>query len=374
MSSEQIKSVHDLSPAALAAYDAVIDVRAPAEFAEDHIPGAINLPVLDDAERAEIGTIYVRQSRYLARRLGAAKVSRNIARHLEEALADKPASFRPLLYCWRGGMRSGAMATVLARVGWPVGVVAGGYRTWRRLVVAGLRQSETPLPLVLLDGQTGVGKTALLQRLSAVGVQTLDLEGLAAHRGSVFGAHGCAGQPTQKLFESHLWRALSGFDLAQPIVVEAESNRIGRAVLPRRLWAAMLTAPRIELEAAAVTRARRLVAAYPDICSDHALLDETIERLSPYHPREAIDDWRNFAASQEFEKLALALIHAHYDPLYDRSRRKRGDVPAARFRLEDDEWLGEQAVQRIADAVRAARANLPQRDATFRAMGERTIA
>src|SRR5579872_889772 len=182
-----IESIREVDPETLGAFDAIIDVRSPAEFAEDHVPGAISLPVLDDAERAEVGTIYVQDSRFRARRVGAALVARNVARHLETALADKDGAFRPLVYCWRGGQRSGAMATILSQVGWRTAVLAGGYRTYRRHVKARLYDETPPLKLVLLEGRTGTGKTAVLSRLAARGVQTLDLEGLAEHRGSVFG-------------------------------------------------------------------------------------------------------------------------------------------------------------------------------------------
>ncbi|MBY0420847.1 MAG: tRNA 2-selenouridine(34) synthase MnmH, partial [Parvularculaceae bacterium] len=327
------ETVDDLSIASRARFDAVIDVRSPSEFAEDHIPGAVNLPVLDDDERAEVGTIYVRQSRFLARRRGAALVSRNIARHLEGALGDKPSSFRPLLYCWRGGMRSGAMATVLGEVGWRVGVVAGGYKTWRSAVVEALLKSRAPLRLVLLDGQTGSAKTDLLRRAAKAGAQILDLEALARHRGSVFGADPERGQPTQKQFESDIFESLCGLDTARTILVEAESARIGALSLPRRLWSAMRGAPRIEIEAPRAERARRIVQSYADITADADRLSTMIDRLRPFHAKETVDAWRALAAARALERLAEALIEAHYDPLYERARRKRADSPLLRIAL-----------------------------------------
>ncbi|MDP3300242.1 MAG: tRNA 2-selenouridine(34) synthase MnmH, partial [Phenylobacterium sp.] len=165
-----------VTAADLSRYDAIIDVRSPAEFALDHLPGAENLPVLDDQERAQVGTIYVQESRFLARRIGAAHVARNIARHLETALADRPASFRPLIYCWRGGQRSEAMATILSQVGWPVTLLRGGYRTYRRHVTTRLYDTPRDLKLLLIDGHTGSAKTEVLHALSALGVQILDLE------------------------------------------------------------------------------------------------------------------------------------------------------------------------------------------------------
>ncbi len=353
--SAAIEPIADLSPASRARFDAIIDVRSPFEFAEDHLPGAVNLPVLDDAERAEVGTIYVQQSRFLARRLGAAKVARNIARHIDGALADKPADFRPLLYCWRGGMRSGAMATVLAQIGWRCGVVRGGYKTWRRGVVEGLRKDQGLLPIVLLDGQTGTAKTELVRRLASAGAQTIDLEGLARHRGSVFGAMGESAQPTQKQFESQLWDVLSGLDLARPIVVEAESNRIGALIAPRRLWLSMLAAPRIEVEAPEPQRVTYLVRTYADIAADKMRLAAAVERLRPFHAKESVDVWRDHVATQNVVALASALMREHYDPLYDRARRKRDGAPLAVVTLAD---FSDAAVDAAAREIRRVLAAL----------------
>lgn len=309
-------------PAVLARHHAVIDVRSPGEFAEDHVPGAVNLPVLDDAERAEIGTIYVQEDRFRARRLGAAYVARNIARHLEGALADKPVGFRPLVYCWRGGQRSHAMATILSQVGWPVTVLTGGYRTYRRGVQARLYESECPLRLVLLDGNTGVGKTEALHAVAALGGQVLDLEGLARHRGSLFGALPGSPQPSQKLFESRLLAALDGLDPARPVLVEAESSKVGDRMVPPMLWRAMQGAPRIELAAPRPARARYLVATYRDIVADPSALSAVLDRLVPVCGRARVEDWRALAAEGAFEALADSLMEHHYDPAYTRSARK----------------------------------------------------
>ncbi|WP_374576386.1 tRNA 2-selenouridine(34) synthase MnmH [Phenylobacterium sp.] len=306
----------------LSKYDAILDVRSPGEFDEDHIPGAENLPVLDNAERAEVGTIYVQQSRFLARRIGAAHVARNIARHLETALTDRPASFRPLIYCWRGGQRSNAMATILSQVGWPVTLLTGGYKTYRRRVTARLYDESQDLNLILLDGHTGVAKTEILHRLAAAGVQTLDLEGLAAHRGSLFGAIAGQAQPSQKLFESRLLQALDRLDPTRPIVVEAESSKIGDRMTPPLLWRAMQAAPRIEISASREARASYLVRDYRDVVENPAEMEAAFARLPTYPGRKRLDDWRALAAEGAFEDLAVALMELHYDPAYDRSSRK----------------------------------------------------
>jgi tRNA 2-selenouridine synthase len=321
-----IRRTAETDAAARARYDALIDVRSPAEFAQDHLPGAINLPVLDNEERAEIGTLYVQTSRFLARRLGAAKVARNVATHLETALADRPANFQPLIYCWRGGQRSGAMATILAQVGWPVTVLEGGYRTWRRSVVARL-YDETPehLPrFILVDGPTGSGKTALLAALAARGEQVIDLESLAGHRGSLFGATP-QGQPGQKLFESRLMVALEPLDPARPTFVEAESSRIGNLTLPPLVWAAMRAAPRLALSAPAAARTAHILETYADIAADPAALAEALSRLPHQHPKERRAHWHRLVEEGRLPELVAELIHHHYDPAYTRSSRSRSN-------------------------------------------------
>ncbi|MGB1034867.1 MAG: tRNA 2-selenouridine(34) synthase MnmH, partial [Primorskyibacter sp.] len=227
--------------------DTVIDVRSPSEYAEDHLPGAINLPVLSDAERAQVGTIYKQQSPFLARKIGAALVFQNAAAHIAGPLADHGGSWRPMVYCWRGGQRSGSFGWMLQQIGWRAQVLGGGYRTYRRLVKHALYDTAVPHRLVLLDGDTGTAKTALLHRLAARGVQVIDLEGLANHRGSLLG--GLGPQPSQKAFESALAAALAQADPTRPVLLEAESNKIGSRIIPPTLWTAMRTAPRIEVKA-----------------------------------------------------------------------------------------------------------------------------
>lgn len=317
-----LERTQDVSAEALARFDLVIDVRSPAEFAEDHLPGAVNLPVLSNAERAEVGTIYVQESRFRARRLGAAYVARNVAHHLETALADREGGFAPLVYCWRGGMRSNAMATILSDVGWRTTALTGGYRTWRRHVTARLYDGALPHRFVLLDGQTGAGKTEMLGRLAGRGFQTLDLEGLAEHRGSLFGALAGRPQPSQKLFESRLLAALDALDPDRTVVAEAESSKIGDRMIPPALWSRLAEAPRIELLAERGARARYLVQAYRDIIEDRAALDAAFERLPTHPSRERLQGWRALADAGAFAELAEAVMALHYDPAYERARKK----------------------------------------------------
>ena len=314
-----IEVIRTADAATLAVFDALIDVRSPSEFAEDHAPGAINLPVLDDAERAVVGTIYVQESRFRARRVGAALVARNIALHLETALADQPGSFRPLVYCWRGGQRSNAMATVLAQVGWRAAVLEGGYRTYRRHVKTQLYDRVADLKLIMLDGHTGSAKTAILGRVAARGVQTLDLEDLAQHRGSLLGALPGRPQPSQKMFESRLLQAMERLDPARPVVVEAEASKIGERMAPPALWQLMIKAPRITLEVPPDARARYLAGVYAETVSDLDALEALLARLPGRHGRKAVAAWRAMAEAGDLVALAGSLIEAHYDPAYGRA-------------------------------------------------------
>jgi len=339
-----IQAVEDLSPASLAGFDAVIDVRTGAEFAVDHLPGALNLPVLDEAERALVGTIYTKESRFRARRIGAALIARNIARHLEEGLADRPPAWRPLIYCWRGGQRSGAMATILDQIGWRVAVVTGGYRTWRRRVQKALYDGELTRRMVLLDGDTGSGKTAILARLGERGVQTLDLEALAAHRGSLFGGLRDEPQPSQKLFESRLLARLEALDPETVTVVEAESSKIGERMIPPALWRAMSAARRIEVSAPLVARAAFVAREYGVTARDRSAVAEILARLPGRHGRKRIGEWLTRLDGGDVTGFAEALMEGHYDPAY---RRGRPDgPPIARVPL-DDPARPEAAVEAI---------------------------
>jgi tRNA 2-selenouridine synthase len=326
--------------ASLSGFDALIDVRSPAEFAEDHVPGAISMPVLSNEERAVVGTIYVQESRFRARRIGAAIIARNVAGHLEGPLADKPGSFRPLIYCWRGGQRSHAMATILSEVGWRTSVLHGGYHSWRRHVVERLYDGRLDLPFIVIDGQTGTGKTDVLGRLAASGAQVLDLEGLAAHRGSLFGALPGRPQPSQKMFESKLLARLDGFDPDRPVFVEAESSKVGERMVPPALWAKMAVAPRVELIASPAARAAYLAAVYRDVVADRARLDDVLSRLPTPAGRKRLAAWGELADAGQWENLALELMDLHYDPAYRRSakretRPKLGEAPMGALAPDD---------------------------------------
>src|SRR5574343_798883 len=219
----------------LADFDEIIDVRSPAEFAEDHIPGAINCPVLDNAQRIEVGTLYKQVSPFEAKKIGAALVSENIARHLKERFLDRPKNWRPLIYCWRGGERSGSMTTIFKAIGWHAGQLDGGYKAWRSHVIAQLEALPQQYRFTVIGGATGNAKTRILQAIGGLGEQVLDLETLACHKGSVLGVLPDQPQPSQKGFENSLLQALSGFDPARPVYVEAESRKIGNLHVPEAL-------------------------------------------------------------------------------------------------------------------------------------------
>ena len=313
-------------------FDAIIDVRAPSEYGDDHLPGAINLPVLDDAERARVGTIYKQVSPFSARKIGAALVAANAARHLQGALADKPGSWRPLVYCWRGGQRSGSFATILGQIGWRVDTIAGGYKAWRGLVVQALYDQPFLPPMVVLDGNTGSAKTEVLALLAQRGVQVIDLEGLANHRGSLFGAMGP--QPSQRSFEGALALRIARLDPSRPVVVEAESSKVGECRLPPSIWKAMQHAPRIAIATSRAVRAAYLTHAYSDLTVDTDRLAQVIDRLRATHPAERIAAWQALAASGAFEQLAKELMQHHYDPRYEK-HRARMDVSLREINVDD---------------------------------------
>jgi tRNA 2-selenouridine synthase len=337
--------------AQLSDFDEVIDVRSEGEFGEDHIPGAINCPVLDNSERALVGTLYKQTSSFEAKKLGAAIVSANIARHLRERFHDRPRTWRPLVYCWRGGGRSAALAHVLAQVGWRVGRLDGGYKAYRRAVVADLETLPRNFDWRVLCGLTGTGKSRLLRELHAAGAQVLDLEALAAHRGSVLGNMPDEPQPTQKMFDSAVWNALRGFDERRPVFVEGESRKIGRLRVPEALIEAMwASAACIVLDAPVAVRVELLRAEYAHYICEPELLCEQLECLAALHGRETIQRWQSMARGCAWGALVEELLTHHYDPAYTRSTLKHYPAlgRAARYTLPG---AGDAAFRQLAAAV-----------------------
>ncbi|TIC82152.1 tRNA 2-selenouridine(34) synthase MnmH [Crenobacter intestini] len=308
--------------AQLVEFDEVIDVRSPSEFAEDHIPGAINCPVLDDDERRLVGTLYKQDSPFAARRVGAALVARNIARHIEEKFADRPKRWKPLIYCWRGGQRSGSMALIFSQVGWYAHQLDGGYKAYRRDLLERFDTLPATLDLRVVCGPTGSGKSRLLGALERAGRQVLDLEGLARHRGSVLGKLPDAPQPSQKHFDSLLMQAMLSLDPARPVYIESESKKIGTVALPQALFDRMHESRCVLVEAPLAERVRFLLEDYDFYVAEPARLIEQLNCLKALYPKETLAAWRTLIEGGDFDTLVSLLLTEHYDPLYRRSMGK----------------------------------------------------
>jgi tRNA 2-selenouridine synthase len=299
-------------------FDTIIDARSESEFALDHLPGAINAPVLNDAERILVGTTYKQVNAFEAKKIGAPLVARNIAQHLQTLWADKPRDWKPLVYCWRGGNRSGSLAHILAKVGWPAVQLDGGYKAYRAYVNAAL-ENPPQIQFRVVCGTTGSGKSRLLETLDRIGAQVLDLERLAAHRGSVLGNLPGEPQPSQKMFESRIWQKLRGFDLSKPVFVESESKKVGNLRVPDAVMARMRASPCISLALSRPNRVRLLMEDYHHFVDDPAALTGQLDLLVPLHGHAKIDAWHALAHGDAMPELVDQLLVEHYDPAYLRS-------------------------------------------------------
>jgi len=313
-------SVHPL-PAAeaiarLAEFDAVIDARSESEYAEDRLPGAQNWPSLTDAERVEVGTLYKQVSPFEARKRGAALVAANISRHIERGVMDKPKGWKPLLYCWRGGQRSGSLALVLGQIGFRVHLVEGGYKAFRGAVLAALPALAQSLQYQVVCGPTGSGKTRLLQALEAAGAQVLDLEGLASHRSSVLGIIPGQPQPSQKRFDTLVWDRLRGFDPARPVYVESESRKVGNLAVPDALITAMRASPCLRLDLPDDERVRLLLEDYDFFARDPEFFCRRLDALVQLRGREQVQAWQAQVRAGAIEPVVRELLVKHYDPGY----------------------------------------------------------
>ena len=299
--------------------DDILDARSPAEYAEDHVPEAINVPVLDDAERALVGTVYKQRSAFEAKRVGAPLAARNIAAHIERLFAAKPRNWKPLVYCWRGGGRSGSLVHVLRQVGWDAHRLDGGYKAFRRQVVGDLEELPARFEFRVVCGATGSGKSRLLEALARAGAQVLDLEVLAAHRGSVLGELPGAPQPTQKAFDTAIWSALSQADPARPVFVESESKKVGNLRVPEQLIERMRGSRCVRLEADVETRVALLLEDYAHFVGSPGHLESKLELLRDLHGAERIAQWKEHLAHGRWEPLVRDLLESHYDPAYRKS-------------------------------------------------------
>ena len=327
----------------------IIDVRSPVEFAEDHIPGAVNLPVLTNEERHEIGIAY-KGSPFEAKKAGASLVAANIATHVQKHFADLPGGYHPLVYCWRGGSRSSSMALVLAQIGWRVKLVDGGYKRYRSEVRSYLASAPATFQFRLLAGLTGVGKTELLHILRGRGHQVLDLEGMANHRGSLLGAADQPPQPTQKYYESLIADCLRGFDTDKVVYVEAESSRVGEVQLPPMLWKSMNEAPRVEVRLPMSVRVGRILKDYDYWIKNPEELKHMLLKLKSRHGGATLEAWFGLIDEGQWPAFVERLLLEHYDSSYEQ-QASRFDHPGHVIQLDD---FSPSEVDRFVDAIVAS--------------------
>ena len=297
-------------------FDTIIDVRSPLEFAEDHIVGAINCPVLSDLERQKVGTIYKKESSFKAKIIGSSLTAKNIAFHIENNFMEKKGSWQPLIYCWRGGQRSKAFSIVLSEVGWRTNQLKGGYKEYRNQVINFLDNIGPKLKITLISGKTGSAKTKILKSIENDGGQIFDLEGLANHKGSLLCKIPDLIQPSQKFFESLIFNKIQNLNLKDKIYIEAESSKIGNIHIPKSIWKKMIKSPRIEISANVELRAKFLVSDYDYMCNDPTLINPIIKGLKNRLSKKLFDEWTNLIDRKKWFDLTKSFLENHYDPSY----------------------------------------------------------
>ncbi len=321
----------DQALARLDAFDTLIDARSEDEYAEDHLPGAVNWPSLNNAERIEVGTLYKQVSPFEAKKRGAGLVAANIARHIAREVQDKPKGWKPLVYCWRGGKRSGSLALVLDQIGFRVHLIEGGYKAFRGEVLAQLPELATRYQYRVICGPTGSGKTRLLQALAAEGAQVLDLEALAHHRSSVLGLVPGLPQPSQKQYDNRIWQALRAFDPARPVFVESESKKVGNLTVPEALILAMRASDCIHLQLSDEERVALLLEDYDWFVQQPEFFCDRLSALTELRGREVVGGWQARVRAGQTPEVVRELLVQHYDPMYDASiRRNFSQWPQAR--------------------------------------------
>ena len=306
----------------LGEFSDVIDARSEGEFTEDHLPGAINWPSLNNEERQLVGTEYKQISAFDAKKRGAAMVAKNIARHLERDVINKPRDWQPLVYCWRGGKRSGSLALILDQIGFNVTLIDGGYKAFRAALVADLPQLAAQFDYRVVCGTTGSGKTRLLQALAALGAQVLDLEALANHRSSVLGVIPGLPQPTQKAYDSLIWAALKSFDAARPVYIESESKKVGNVAIPEGLITAMRAAPCLQLDLGEDERVELLLEDYDFFVKDIEFFCDRLGALTQARGKEVVTDWQTRSRRGDVASVVRELLVNHYDPVYLQSMKR----------------------------------------------------
>ena len=297
-------------------YDTIIDVRSPSEFEIDHIVGAINCPILYDDERQKVGTIYKQISSFKAKIIGSSLSAKNIAFHIEKEFLEKKGSWKPLIYCWRGGQRSKAFSIVLSEVGWRTYQLSGGYKEYRNDIIKYLDNIGMKLKIILISGKTGSAKTKILHSIRDQGAQILDLEGLARHKGSLLGAIPNLKQPSQKFFESLLFYEINKLNLKKNIFIEAESSKVGNVHIPKSIWSNMILSKRIEVVADVNTRAKFLIDDYQYMCKNPILMKPMIKGLKTRLSNNLIDSWEKLIDEKKWFELTKSFLENHYDSSY----------------------------------------------------------
>lgn len=308
----------------------IIDVRTPLEYAEDHLPGAHNVPILSNEERVEIGTIYKQQGSQKARIRGMELTCGRFADMTREAAAH--ADGRPILvYCWRGGLRSLSMAFLIESCGYPVVQLRGGYKAFRNQVTSYFEDFTPPAPLIVIHGMTGSGKTTFINGLDRGTWTVIDLEGLARHRGSAFGSMGLGDQPTQKRFDTMLWNALRHAPPDRPIILEGESQRIGRITLPGCFYDVMAASCKAWCKVSVDTRVARLTEEYAHQ-EYREPIAEALERIRKKLGGAQYAELKEMLEKWDIPGVARGLIEQYYDKLY---YKHRPWTPDTEIDLED---------------------------------------
>ena len=304
------------------AYSAIIDARTEDEYALDHLPGAQNWPSLNNEERIVIGTMYKQVGPFEAKKKGAAMVAANISKHIENRVIDLPKDWQPLVYCWRGGKRSGSLALILGQIGFRVSIIEGGYKAFRTELIAAIPAQVERLEWRVICGPTGSGKTRLLHSLRAHGAQVLDLEGLANHRSSVLGIVPGETQPSQKHFDTLLWDALRNMDPTKPVYVESESRKVGNLAVPESLILAMRASPCYQLKLPDEERVKLLLEDYDFFVKDPLFFSKRLDALVAIRGKKVVEEWQMQIASGQIEDVVRDLLKLHYDPTYFASMKR----------------------------------------------------